>query len=154
MAPAGAESSHRNFNIAYQLAVWSRNQGRGLGVCFDSSLGSILPDTSIRGPDASWISKARWDALTPEQRAKFLPFCPEFVVELRSPSDRLRRLRDKMKAYVAQGARLGWLIDPSQGTVEIYRPGRPVEPLERPATLSGEDVLPGFVLDLKEILGP
>jgi Uma2 family endonuclease len=154
MAPAGADSSSRNSELNYQLAHWSKNQGRGLGRCFDSSLGAILPNTAIRGPDAAWITQARWDALTPEQRQKYLEFCPDFVAELRSPSDSLPKLREKLREYLAQGARLGWLIDPLTGTVEVYRPGRPVEVLDHPATLSGEDVLPGFVLDLKDILGP
>lgn len=153
MAPAGAESSNQNFRISYQLARWTENEGRGLGVGFDSSLGAILPNTAIRGPDAAWITQARWDALTPEQREKYLSFCPDFVAELRSPSDRLNKLRDKLTEYIANGARLGWLIDPKTGTVEIYRPGRAVEKLDRPATLSGEEVLPGFVLDLSGILG-
>jgi Uma2 family endonuclease len=153
MAPAGPDSSHRNSHLTYQLVRWTENEGRGLGVPFDSSLGSILPNRAIRSPDAAWITQARWDALTPEQRRKYLEFCPDFVAELRSPSDSLRKLREKMGEYIAQGARLGWLIDPTTGSVEIYRPGRPVESLDRPATLSGEDVLPGFVLDLKDILG-
>ena len=152
MAPAGAGSSNRNGNLTYQLFRWSENEGRGLGVGFDSSLGSILPNTAIRGPDLAWITQAHWDALSPEQREKFLSFCPDFVAELRSRSDRLSRLRGKMREYIDQGARLGWLIDPFTAKVEVYRPGRPVETLDRPATLSGEDVLPGFVLDLKELM--
>src|SRR5262249_53351054 len=116
-------------------------------------LGCILPSGAIVSPDASWITQARWEALTPEQREKFLPFCPDFVAELRSPSDRRSKPRKKMREYIAQGARLGWLIEPLTATVEIYRPGLPVERLSRPATLSGEDVLPGFVLELKDFLG-
>jgi Uma2 family endonuclease len=152
MPPAGADSSRQNMELSFQLARWSRNEGRGLGVAFDSSLGASLPNTAIRSPDASWITQARWDALTAEQRHKYLKFCPDFVAELRSPTDRPYRLRKKMREYIAKGARLGWLIDPMTGKVEIYRPGRPVEVLDRPATLSGEDVLPGFELDLGEIL--
>jgi Uma2 family endonuclease len=153
MAPAGGGSSNRNFKLTYQLALWSENEGRGLGVGFDSSLGATLPNTAIRGPDAAWITRARWEALSPEQREKYLAFCPDFVAELRSPSDRPSRLRKKMREYIAQGARLGWLIDPLTGKVEIYRPGREPEVLDRPPSLSGGDVLPGFVLDLAEILG-
>jgi Uma2 family endonuclease len=152
MAPAGADSSSRNSELTYQLVRWSKHEGRGLGVPFDSSLGSILPNTAIRGPDAAWITQARWDVLSAERRQKFLGFCPDFVAELRSPSDRPPRLRKKMREYITQGARLGWLIDPLTGKVEIYRPGQPVEALERPSTLSREDVLPGFVLDLGPIL--
>jgi Uma2 family endonuclease len=153
MAPAGSESSNRNSELTYQLVHWSKNAGRGLGVCFDSSGGFRLPNGATRGPDASWITQARWDAATLEERKSFLAQCPDFVAELRSPGDSRSRLRKKMREYIAQGARLGWLIDPLTGTVEVYRPGRPVETLNRPATLSGEDVLPGFVLDLKGILG-
>jgi Uma2 family endonuclease len=152
MAPAGAGSSNRNGRLGYQLFRWSENEGRGLGVAFDSSLGAILPNTAIRGPDAAWIAQARWDGLTPEQQERFLGFCPDFVAELRSPSDRMSRLRKKMSEYIAQGARLGWLIDPKSGKVEIYRLGQPVEVRDRPPTLSGEEVLPGFVLDLKGFL--
>ena len=151
MAPAGAQSSSRNLQLTYQIANWSAHAGRGLGIAFDSSLGSILPNTAIRGPDAAWITQARWDALTPEQREKYLDFCPDFVAELRSPSDRMNKLREKLREYIANGARLGWLIDPKSRTVEVYRPGRAVEVLAQPATLSGEDVLPGFVLDLNKI---
>src|SRR5262249_35778115 len=118
MAPAGADSSHRNIKLTSQLDRWTENEGRGLGVGFDSSLGSILPNTAIRGPDAAWITQARWDALTPERRKKFLGFCPDFVAELRSPSDSLPKLRKKMREYTQQGARLGWLIDPLTGSVE------------------------------------
>lgn len=153
MAPAGAGSSNRNSQLTYQLARWAEHEGRGLGVCFDSSIGAILPNTAIRGPDVAWINQARWDALTPEQRETFLPFCPDFVAELRSPSDSLAKLRKKMREYVANGARLAWLIDPKTGTVEVYRPERSVESLDRPSTLSGGDILPGFVLELKGILG-
>jgi Uma2 family endonuclease len=152
MAPAGGGSSRRNLELSYQFAHWTKNEGRGLGVGLDSSLGSILPNTAIRSPDVAWIAQTRWDALSPEQQENFIGLCPDFVAELRSPSDRPSRLRKKMREYIAQGARLGWLIDPRAGKVEVYRPGRPVETLDRPATLSGEDVLPGFVLDLKGIL--
>jgi Uma2 family endonuclease len=152
MAPAGGGSSKRNLTLSAQLGLWTMSTGKGLGVGFDSSGGFILPNSATRGPDASWITQARWDALTPEQREKFLPLCPDFVAELRSPSNSRAKLRKKIREYIAQGARLGWLIDPLTGTVEVYRPGRSVETLNRPATLSREDVLPGFVLDLKGIL--
>jgi Uma2 family endonuclease len=152
MAPAWADSSGKNGELTYQLFHWSKNQGRGLGIPFDSSLGAVLPNTAIRGPDAAWITQVRWDALTPEKREKYLKFCPDFVAELRSPSDSLSHLRKKMREYIAQGARLGWLIDPKRRKVEIYRPGRDVEVRDRPETLSGEEVLPGFVLDLGGIL--
>lgn len=150
MPPAGADSGYRNMNISGQLWYW--NQQARLGVAFDSSAGFTLPNTAIRGPDASWMTLERWEGLSEAERRRFSQICPDFVVELKSPSDALSKLQKKMEEYVAQGIRLGWLIDPDSGTVEIYRPGRPVEQLARPATLSGEDVLPGFVLDLKGIL--
>jgi Uma2 family endonuclease len=150
MPPAGAESGRRNMSLSAQL--WNWNQRTGLGVVFDSSAGFTLPNTAIRGPDATWMNRERWDALPQDERERFAHVCPDFVVKLRSKSDQMKDLRDKMREYIAQGARLGWLIDPNTGKVEINRPDRPVEVLKRPATLSGEDVLPGFVLDLKDIL--
>jgi Uma2 family endonuclease len=148
--PAAADSGRRNAGITAQL--WNWNQRSSLGVVFDSSAGFTLPNTAIRGPDASWMTRQRWDALPKDERDKFSHICPDFVADLRSKSDDLTILREKMEEYIIQGVRLGWLIDPRTGTVEIYRPGQPVEILQRPATLSGEDVLPGFVLDLKGIL--
>lgn len=150
MPPAGSGTGAQNSRLAAQVGTWAWNDGTG--TAFDSSAGFTLPNGAVRSPDASWIVNERWNALTPEQKKVFAPICPDFVVELRSPSDALSNLHEKMEEYLAQGARLGWLIDPLTGTVEIYRPGRPVERLERPATFSGEDVLPGFVLDLKGIL--
>jgi len=150
MPPAGAESSRRNMSLGAQL--WNWNQRTGLGVAFDSSAGFTLPNTAIRGPDATWMTRERWDALSPDERDRFSHVCPDFVVELRSKSDGMKDLRKKLHEYLAQGVRLGWLIDPKSRTVLIYRPGRPVEVLKAPLTLSGEGVLPGFVLDLKGIL--
>jgi Uma2 family endonuclease len=150
MPPAAADSGRRNMSLGAQLWYW--NQRTGLGVAFDSSAGFTLPNTAVRGPDASWMTRERWDALPLAEREKFAHVSPDFVIELRSKSDTMKVLRDKMREYLAQGARLGWLIDPKSGTVEIHRPDRPVEVLNRPATLSGEGVLPGFVLDLKGIL--
>jgi len=150
MPPAGADTGSRNAGITAQL--WNWNQRTGLGVVFDSSAGFTLPNTAIRGPDATWLAKERWEALPQEEREKFSHVCPDFVVELRSKSDEKKILRDKMREYIAQGVRLAWLIDPRTATVEISRPGRTVEILKQPPTLSGEDVLPGFVLDLKGIL--
>jgi Uma2 family endonuclease len=155
MVPAGGEGSNKNLELTTQLGVWARTEGRGLGVAFDSSGGFVLPSGAILSPDASWVALPRWEALTAEERKTFPPLCPDFVVELRSSTDKPSNLRKKMEQYMAAGARLGWLIDPLSGTVEIYRPRRGVEKLERPETLSGEDVLPGFVLDCREILaGP
>ncbi len=150
MAPAGTESGWRNGKLTMRLGNWAEKDGTG--EFFDSSTGFTLPDGRIVSPDASWVSRERWLALPPASRLRFAPICPDFVVEILSPSDSPRKARRKMAEYQTQGARLGWLLDPGTFQVEIYRPDRPVETLARPATLSGEDVLPGFVLDLKGIL--
>jgi Uma2 family endonuclease len=152
MPPAGSEIGHCNAGVSAQLWIWAQADGTGLS--FDSSAGFTLPSGSIRSPDASWIVRERWEALSKEDRRKFAPICPDFAVELTSPSDESRRprVRKKMREYVEQGARLAWLIDPDKDEVEIYRPGQPVELLTRPERLSGENVLPGFVLELGGIL--
>jgi Uma2 family endonuclease len=148
MAPVGGEGSYRNFSLTGQFSGWVKVSE---GVPFDSSGGFKLPNGADRSPDVAWVRRDRWDALTPEQKRKFPPLCPDFVVELRSESDSLETLQAKMQEYLDNGARLGWLIDPKTQQVEIYRPGQPVEILDNPQTLSGEDVLPGFVLDLQPI---
>jgi Uma2 family endonuclease len=151
MPPAFGGTAARNARLTTQVGVWSWNDSTG--TAFDSSAGFTLPNGAVRSPDASWIRNERWKALTEEQRENsFSPICPDFVVELRSRSDRMKKPRMKMREYIAQGARLGWLLDPMRGTVEICRPDRPVERPSKPTALSGEDVLPGFVLDLKGIL--
>ena len=150
MSPAGGDSGARNLELSLQVGLWAKQSG--LGRAFDSSTGFTLPNGAIRSPDSSWVVQDRWDALTAEQKAAFAPLCPDFVVELRSPSDPRPALRAKLREYIAQGSRLGWLIDPLRREVEVYRPGRPVELLKDPRTLSGEDVLPGLTLDLKGIL--
>ncbi|MBD1831998.1 Uma2 family endonuclease [Cyanobacteria bacterium FACHB-472] len=150
MPPTGSETGNRNIKIAAQLEVWSSQNN--LGLAFDSSSGFKLPNGANRSPDASWIRRDRWDALTAEEQQGFAPICPDFVIELRSKSDSLKELQEKMQEYMENGARLGWLIDRKNQRVEIYRQGQDVEILENPATLSGEDVLPGFVLDLKQIM--
>jgi Uma2 family endonuclease len=151
MPPASSDTGRQNGWLTAQVVLWAMDDGSG--TAFDSSTAFTLPNSAIRSPDASWIHDDRWNALTTEQRdVGFAPICPDFVVELRSNSDSKEKLRQKMHEYIEQGARLGWMIDPLDGTVEIYRPGRPVEILEKPVTLSGEDVLPGFVLELKGIL--
>ena len=153
MYPAGSESGERNNFLSYRLTHWSMTIGRGLGGhCFDSSTGYTLPNGAKRSPDASWIARDRWAALSPAQKKVFAPICPDFVAELRSPTDSKRKIREKMVEYLANGARLGWLIDPNDETVEIYRPDRDVEVLQRPERLDGEDVLPGFSLELGGIL--
>ena len=149
MSPAGGETSNSNAGLTAQIWIW--NQRNKLGKVFDSSGGFKLPNGANRAPDASWVQLERWDALTPEQQKKFPPICPDFVVELMSPSDSLKETQDKMKEYRDNGARLGLLINRKSRQVEIYRPHQEVEVLESPATVSGEDVLPGFILNLESI---
>lgn len=150
MPPTGGDTGRRNLGLSAQL--WNWNQQSSLGIAFDSSTGFTLPNGAIRSPDASWVRLERWQALTPLQRRKFIPLCPDFAIELLSPTDELRETQAKMQEYLTNGLRLGWLINPKSKQVEIYRPGQPVEILQSPASLSGETVLPGFVLDLTEIL--
>jgi Uma2 family endonuclease len=154
MPPVGGETSIRNSALTAQLAIWNRQTN--LGKVFASSTEFRLPNGAKRSPDVSWVKLERWKALSPEDRKRFPPLCPDFVIELRSETDSLKDLRAKMQEYQANGARLGWLIDPQTPLVEIYRPARDVETInfsfDEPPTLSGEDVLPGFVLDLTPIL--
>ncbi len=149
MAPAGSESSRQNLSLSAQL--WQWNQQTKLGVTFDSSAGFTLPNGAIRSPDAAWIAQARWDALTPAQRRRFAPLCPDFVLELQSPSDDLATLQAKLQEYIANGAQLGWLIAIEPQRVYAYRPGQPVQIWERPVRLAGDPVLPNFVMDLTPI---
>ena len=149
MPPTGSETGNRNLNIEGQLWLWNRQTK--LGVAFNSSSGFHLPNGAFRSPDAAWIKLERWEALTPEEQEGFAPICPDFVVELRSNSDNMEPLRVKMREYLANQAVLGWLIDRKNKKVEIVRLERDVEVLDNPTTLSGENVLPGFVLDLTEV---
>jgi Uma2 family endonuclease len=149
MSPAGGETGNRNGRLTQQLFNWADNDDSG--IAFDSSTGFKLPNGADRSPDASWVKLERWNALTPEQQKKFPPICPDFVVELMSPSDSLKETLDKMKEYRDNGARLGLLINRKSRQVEIYRPNQEVEVLESPVTVSGEDVLPGFILNLESI---
>lgn len=149
MPPTGGETGNRNFEIYIDLGIWNR-QTR-LGKAFDSSTGFRLPKGGTRSPDVSWVRMERWNALTEEQRKKFLPLCPDFAVELVSETDDVEETRSKMQEYVDNGLRLGWLIIPRLRQVEIYRLDRAVEVFLSPVSLSGEDVLPGFVLDLQPI---
>ncbi|MDZ8108393.1 MAG: Uma2 family endonuclease [Nostoc sp. DedQUE12a] len=148
--PTGWETGRRNWSISGELYLWWRNAGEP-SEAFDSSTGFILPNGATRSPDASWVSGERWQALTSAQKGTFPNICPDFVVELRSSSDTLKSLQDKLREYIDNGAKLGWLINPQQRRVEIYRLGKDVEVLENPAELSGEAVLPGFVLNLRRV---
>jgi Uma2 family endonuclease len=149
MAPAGGETGSSNAGLTAQLWFW--NQQNKLGKVFDSSTGFKLPNGADRSPDAAWIKLERWNSLTVEQQRKFPPLCPDFVVELLSPSDSLPEAQAKMQEYLDNGARLGWLINRRSQQVEIYRPQQEVEMLDRPLQVSGDPVLPHFVLDLDSI---
>lgn len=149
MPPAGGDSSEGNAEITMQLRLWAKQNGTG--TTFDSSGGFVLPNSAVRSPDASWVTYTRLATLTAEQRKKFLPLCPDFALELRSPTDSLSVLQDKMQEYMDNGAQLGWLIDPVRQQVFIYRPDSPVEQLDKPDSVSADPLLPGFRLDLREI---
>lgn len=152
MTPAGFETSDTNSEINMQLRQWALRDGSGRAV--ESSAGFVLPNGAMRSPDAAWVDNRRLAALDPDQRKKFLPLCPDFLIELRSPSDPLRSLQSKMEEYLGNGARLGWLIDPVEEEVYIYRPGAEVEVLEKPGTVSGEPELPGWELEMERIWDP
>jgi Uma2 family endonuclease len=151
MTPAGGETGNRNFSLSAQLYIWTKQDGTGIG--FDSSTGFRIEGASREpmSPDAAWIRLDRWNALTPEQRQKFPPICPDFVVELRSPSDTLKSLREKMQEWVRLGVKLGWLLDRTGRNVYVYGCDRAETCLENPQTVSGDPLLPGFQLDLREI---
>jgi Uma2 family endonuclease len=149
MSPTGSKTGNRNSKINQRLANWAEDDDTG--VCFDSSAGFTLPNGAKRSPDAAWVRREVWDALSDEEQDRFAPICPDFVVELRSPDDSLAELREKMDEYLDNGARLGWLFNPPDKRVYIYRPGQPVECLENPTSVSGEPELPGFVFNPSEI---
>ncbi|MGB5768917.1 MAG: Uma2 family endonuclease [Crocosphaera sp.] len=146
MPPTGGETGNRNGRITQKLGIWTDEDGTG--IFFDSSTGFRLPNGADRSPDASWISLDKWNSLTDEQRQTFIPLCPDFVIELRSASDNLKSLQEKMREYRENGTRLGWLINRQNRQVEIYRQGKKAEILNNTNILSGEDVLPNFLLDL------
>jgi Uma2 family endonuclease len=152
MVPTGFETSDRNLEINMQLRLWTKQDGSG--IASDSSGGFILPNGAMRSPDASWIPRERLAGLTPEQKQRFLSLCPDFVIELRSPSDPLAPIEAKLREYVENGARLGWLIDPEERRVHVYRPNNRVEISDKPVSVSGDPILPGFVLDLRPIWEP
>lgn len=152
MPPTGWVTGDRNSEINMQFRQWAK--GEGSGVATDSSTGFKLPNGADRSPDAAWVRRERLAQLTAEQKRKFLPLCPDFVVELMSPSDALEDVQAKLEEYLANGAQLGWLIDPDKRHVYVYRPGQPIEKLEAPEQLAGDPELPGFVLELAEIWEP
>jgi Uma2 family endonuclease len=149
MAPVGGESGNYESELGADLGIWNR-QTR-LGKTFSSSTIFVLPNGAHRSPDAAWVELSRWDALTPEQRQKFPPLAPDFVIELRSATDRLPPLREKMEEYRSNGVRLGLLIDPKTKQVEIYRPEQAPSILESPASIDCNEVMPGFILSMSEI---
>ncbi|MBE9249264.1 Uma2 family endonuclease [Dolichospermum sp. LEGE 00240] len=146
MPPVGGESGNREADLITDLGIWNRQTG--LGYTFSSSTIFKLPNGSDRSPDAAWIKKERWEALTPEQKRKFPPIAPDFVIELRSATDDLKTLRQKMQEYIDAGVKLGWLINPQQQQIEIYRLGKDAELRDLPTELLGEEILPGFSLSL------
>ena len=152
MSPSDWVTSVRNTDITAQLKRWSDEDGQG--IASESSGGFTLPNTAKRGPDAAWISRERLRQLPPEERKGLLPLCPEFVIELRSSRDSLNKLKAKMEEYLAQGVQLGWLIDPKNRRVFVYRPQRPVEAFHNIPDISGDPELPGFVLNLREVWDP
>jgi len=151
MAPTGSETGNYNFELNTDLGTWNRQQK--MGKAFDSSAGFRLPNGAIRSPDLAWIAQERWEQLSPEQRRQFAPICPDFVLELVSPSDDLATVQAKMQEYLENGCRLGWLVNPETRSVTIYRPNVAPEIVTFDVVLSGEDVLPGFTVDLRHIFG-
>jgi Uma2 family endonuclease len=149
MSPTGSKTGWRNSRLNQRIANWAERDGTGLS--FDSSSGFTLPNGANRSPDAAWVRREVWEALSKRQQEGLAPLCPDFVAELRSPEDNLPTLQEKMLEYLANGAQLGWLIDPGERRVYIYRPGQPAECLVNPTTISGNPVLPGFVFDVQEI---
>ncbi|MEM1169121.1 MAG: Uma2 family endonuclease [Cyanobacteria bacterium P01_H01_bin.35] len=150
MSPTGSETGNRDGRIIQQLMNWSDEDATGLA--FSSSTGFALSTGAKKSPDASWIKLERWMNLSKEEKEKFAPICPDFVVELMSPSDNLKTLQAKMKEYMEEpGVKLGWLIDRKERKVYIYRPGMPAECLENPESVSGDPILPGFVLNMSKV---
>ena len=149
MPPTYGRTGNRNFKLTGQVHAWVERDGTGVG--FDSSTGFTLPNGAKRSPDVAWVRKSRLAALTEEQKDKLLPLCPDFVIELRSASDSLEELRAKMREYMENGAQLGWLLDPSSRRVDVYRADGTVEQLEKVESMAGDPVLPGFVLNLRQI---
>lgn len=149
MPPTGGKTGIRNFRLITQFGLWVETDGTGKG--FDSSTIFSLPNGAQRSPDLAWVRNDRWQALTEDQQEKFPPLCPDFVVELRSRTDSLKILKAKMQEYIDNGAQLGWLLDPAERKVHVYRPGAAVKILNDPKSVSGEPLLPGFALDVQSL---
>jgi Uma2 family endonuclease len=149
MTPAGIKTSKMNMRIGRLLDEWAEQDGRGIAV--DSNGGFTLPDNSVRAADAAWLLKSRWDALSEADQARFSPLCPDFVIELRSPSDNLKELEEKMELWIANGAQLAWLIDPIERAVSVYRPGDSPEVHHHPTSVQGSGVMVGFELVMARI---
>jgi Uma2 family endonuclease len=149
MSPTGLKSGWRELVLSTELMIWARKDGTG--IAFGPSSGYTLPDGAVLGPDASWVRRERLAGFSDEELEKFPHLCPDFAGEVMSPSDTLREVQAKMTKYIANGAQLGWLIDPYEARVYIYRPGQPVDCLENPMTISGDPVLSGFVFNVAEI---
>lgn len=149
MTPAGSGTSRMNSRVTRLLDEWAEEDGRG--VAFDSNGGFTLPDGSMRAADAAWVLSKRWEALSASDQARFAPLCPDFVIELRSPNDALNELKAKMEHWIANGAQLGWLIDPEEKTVHVYRPGDSPEVLHHPTSVQGSGVVAGFELVMARV---
>ncbi len=149
MPPTGSETGGINFELGVDFGIWVRKDGTGKG--FDSSTGFILPNGAKRSPDLSWVKLEKWNAISPAKRKKFAPLCPDFVVEIRSETDSLKKLQAKMTEYIENGASLGWLIDVKSKKIYVYQPNTQVQILEKPIEISGEPYLQGFVLQMCDI---
>ncbi len=149
MTPAGIKTSRMNSRITRLLDEWAEQDGRGIAV--DSNGGFTLPDGSMRAADAAWVHKSRWDALSDADQARFAPICPDFIIELRSPSDNLAELQAKVEQWMANGARLAWLIDPIEQEVSVYRPGESPEVHHHPTSVQGSGPIAGFELMMTRI---
>jgi len=149
MPPTGSKTGLRNAKVTQRLSAWAEADGSGF--CFDSSTGFILPNGARRSPDAAWIRRDRWEALSEEEQEGFAPLCPDFVIELRSRSDDVPPLENKMAEYIENGTSMAWMLDPLRKRVYVYRPDQQPELLDNPETVAGDPLLPGFVLNLREI---
>jgi len=151
MSPAGSDGGSTELEVGTELMIWARKDGRGKA--FGPNSGFTMPDTSVRAADAAWVSFHRWNAFTPEQQQGYAPICPEFVIEVRSKSDRLKTLQDKMETWIANGTEVAWLIDPERKVVEIYRPGQSPELLHEPSSVQGTGPVAGFELVMARVWG-